>query len=156
MHHESCEGQDETLKWFIEKLEFQKRGDMPGPEIRFLSVSPKNQPGLQVILASWFPGLVGKNPTAILHDNHRHYKSKKKLPHGHYSMHKRKMTAQARQWYLATITSLMALRFRLIPPSTGGVRTSGSSHFSPMRWSCPYDKRCMGWGFCTCPSWLAR
>lgn len=59
--------QDEALKWFIEKLKFQKRVDMPGPGIRFLSVSPKNQPDLQVILASWFPDLVGKNPTAILH-----------------------------------------------------------------------------------------
>lgn len=59
--------QDEALSWFTEKLGFQKRVDMPGPGIRFLSVSPKNQPDLQVILASWFPEHVGKNPTAILH-----------------------------------------------------------------------------------------
>jgi catechol 2,3-dioxygenase-like lactoylglutathione lyase family enzyme len=59
--------QDEALKWFTEKLEFQKRVDMPGPGIRFLSISPKNQPDLQVILASWFPEHIGKNPTAILH-----------------------------------------------------------------------------------------
>jgi catechol 2,3-dioxygenase-like lactoylglutathione lyase family enzyme len=59
--------QDEALAWFTEKLEFQKRVDMPGPGIRFLSVSPKNQPDLQVILASWLPDLIGKNPTSILH-----------------------------------------------------------------------------------------
>lgn len=59
--------QDEALSWFTEKLNFQKRVDMPGPGIRFLSVSPKDQPEFQVILASWFPEHVGKNPTAILH-----------------------------------------------------------------------------------------
>jgi catechol 2,3-dioxygenase-like lactoylglutathione lyase family enzyme len=59
--------QDEALRWFTEKLDFQKRVDMPGPGIRFLSISPKSQPDLQVILASWFPDHVGKNPTAILH-----------------------------------------------------------------------------------------
>lgn len=40
--------------------------DMPGPGIRFISVSPQKQ-DLQVILASWFPDHVGKNTTAILH-----------------------------------------------------------------------------------------
>lgn len=40
---------------------------MPGPGIRFISVSPQKQPDLQVILASWFPDHVGKNTTAILH-----------------------------------------------------------------------------------------
>jgi catechol 2,3-dioxygenase-like lactoylglutathione lyase family enzyme len=59
--------QDEALRWFTEKLGFVKRVDMPGPGIRFLSVSPKNQPELQVILASWFPDHVGRDPTAVLH-----------------------------------------------------------------------------------------
>lgn len=59
--------QDEALQWFTEKLGFQKHVDMPGPGIRFLTVSPKHQPELQVILASWFPDHVGKNPTAVLH-----------------------------------------------------------------------------------------
>jgi len=59
--------QDEALHWFIEKLGFRKRVDAPGPGMRFLSVSPPQQPDLQVILASWFPDLVGKSPTAILH-----------------------------------------------------------------------------------------
>ena len=58
--------QDEALEWFTSKLGFRKRTDMPGPGIRFLTVSPANQPELQVILASWFPDLIGKNPTAVL------------------------------------------------------------------------------------------
>ena len=68
--------QDEALQWYTEKLGFRKHTDMPqtevegralpGPGMRFLSVSPPEQPDLQVILASWFPDLIGKNPTAIL------------------------------------------------------------------------------------------
>ncbi|MGH9616253.1 MAG: VOC family protein [Acidobacteriaceae bacterium] len=59
--------QDEALHWFTEKLGFEKRVDMPGPGIRFLTVSPRKQPDLQVILASWFPEHVGKNATAVLY-----------------------------------------------------------------------------------------
>lgn len=59
--------QDEALRWFTEKLGFQKRVDMPGPGIRFLTVSTPKQPDLQVILASWFPEHVGKNPTAVVY-----------------------------------------------------------------------------------------
>jgi catechol 2,3-dioxygenase-like lactoylglutathione lyase family enzyme len=59
--------QDEALQWFTEKLGFQKRTDTPGPGIRFLTVSPSKQPDLQIILASWFPDHIGKNPTAVLH-----------------------------------------------------------------------------------------
>jgi predicted enzyme related to lactoylglutathione lyase len=59
--------QDEALKWFTEKLGFQKRVDMPGEGMRFVSVAPPKQPDLQVILASWFPDRIGKNPTSILY-----------------------------------------------------------------------------------------
>jgi predicted enzyme related to lactoylglutathione lyase len=59
--------QEEALKWFSEKLGFQKRVDMQGPGIRFLTVVPPKQTDLQVILASWFPEHIGKNPTAVLH-----------------------------------------------------------------------------------------
>jgi len=59
--------QDEALKWFTEKLGFVKRVDRPGPAMRFLTVSPQKQPDLQVILASWFPDHIGKNPTAVLY-----------------------------------------------------------------------------------------
>jgi hypothetical protein len=59
--------QDEALAWFTEKLGFVKRVDRSGPGIRFLTVSPRMQPDLQVILASWFPEHIGKNPTAVLY-----------------------------------------------------------------------------------------
>jgi catechol 2,3-dioxygenase-like lactoylglutathione lyase family enzyme len=59
--------QEEALRWFTEKLGFVKRVDRPGPGIRFLTVSLRNQPDLQVILASWFPEHIGKNPTAVLY-----------------------------------------------------------------------------------------
>ena len=59
--------QDEALDWFTGKLGFVKRVDRPGPGIRFLTVSPKNQSDLQIILASWFPEHIGKNPTAVLY-----------------------------------------------------------------------------------------
>jgi hypothetical protein len=63
----AVQDQNEALRWFTEKLGFVKRVDRPGPGIRFLTVSPRHQPGLQVILASWFPDHVGTNPTAVLH-----------------------------------------------------------------------------------------
>lgn len=59
--------QAEALAWFTEKLGFKKRVDQEGPGIRFLTVSPKSQPDLQVILADWFPEAIGKNPTAVLY-----------------------------------------------------------------------------------------
>ncbi len=59
--------QDEALTWFTEKLGFVKRVDRPGPGMRFLTVSPRDQPDLQAILASWFPDHVGKNATAVLY-----------------------------------------------------------------------------------------
>jgi catechol 2,3-dioxygenase-like lactoylglutathione lyase family enzyme len=62
----AVKNQDEALRWFVDKLGFEKRTDMPGPGMRFLTVSPKKQPELQIILADWFPDHVGKNPTAVL------------------------------------------------------------------------------------------
>lgn len=59
--------QDDALEWFTEKLGFQKRVDKSGPGMRFLTVSPRNQPDLQVILASWFPEHIGRNATAVLY-----------------------------------------------------------------------------------------
>lgn len=59
--------QEEALAWFTEKLGFVKRVDQPGSGMRFLTVSPQKQPDLQVILASWFPEKIGKNPTAVLY-----------------------------------------------------------------------------------------
>ena len=59
--------QEEALQWFVEKLGFEKRTDVQTPGMRFLTVSPAKQPELEVVLASWFPELVGKNATAVLH-----------------------------------------------------------------------------------------
>ena len=65
------------MQWFTQKLGFRKHTDLPetdmegrpvpGPGMRFLTVSPPRQPDLQVILASWFPDKVGKDPTAVLY-----------------------------------------------------------------------------------------
>jgi catechol 2,3-dioxygenase-like lactoylglutathione lyase family enzyme len=63
----AVDDQDKALAWFTEKLGFVKRVDRAGPGIRFLTVSPKAQPDLQLILASWFPDHIGKNPTAVLY-----------------------------------------------------------------------------------------
>jgi predicted enzyme related to lactoylglutathione lyase len=57
--------QDEALQWFTEKLGFEKRMDMSGPGIRWLTVAPKKQAEVQFLLASWFPHLVGKNATCV-------------------------------------------------------------------------------------------
>jgi len=59
--------QDEALDWYVQRLGFSKRVDRQGPGIRFLTVSPPEQPDLQVILASWFPEHIGTNPTAVLY-----------------------------------------------------------------------------------------
>jgi len=69
--------QDEALHWFTDKLGFRKHTDLPetdlngrpvpGPGMRFLTISAPNQPDLQIILASWFPDKVGKNATVVLY-----------------------------------------------------------------------------------------
>ena len=59
--------QDEALRWFTEKLDFVKREDQPGPAMRWLTISPREQPDVQLILATWFPEHVGKNAPAVLH-----------------------------------------------------------------------------------------
>jgi len=68
----AVDDQDKALDWFTEKLGFKKRVDRPGPGMRFLTVSPESQPNLQIILASWFPEHIGKNPTAVLYTDDCH------------------------------------------------------------------------------------
>ena len=53
--------QDEALRWYTETLGFKKRADLKGPGMRWLTVSPEDQPGLEIVLASWYPESVGKN-----------------------------------------------------------------------------------------------
>ena len=58
--------QNEALRWFTEKLGFEKRMDMPGPGLRWLTVAPKKQKEVEFLLASWFPEYVGKNATCVV------------------------------------------------------------------------------------------
>lgn len=58
--------QDEALTWFTQVLGFEKRMDQRGNGLRWLTVAPPQQAEVEFLLASWFPGLVGKNPTWVL------------------------------------------------------------------------------------------
>jgi catechol 2,3-dioxygenase-like lactoylglutathione lyase family enzyme len=58
--------QEIALRWFIDKLGFEKRSDMSGPGFRWLTVAPKGQNGVEILLASWFPESVGKNAMWVL------------------------------------------------------------------------------------------
>jgi predicted enzyme related to lactoylglutathione lyase len=63
----SVNDQDEALAWFTEKIGFIKKADIPIPGFRWLSVAPAGQEDVEFLLASWFPNLVGKNATCVLH-----------------------------------------------------------------------------------------
>jgi uncharacterized glyoxalase superfamily protein PhnB len=56
----------EALRWFTEKLGFEKRLDLSGPGLRWLTVAPKNQREVEFLLATWFPENVGKNATCVV------------------------------------------------------------------------------------------
>lgn len=58
--------QDEALTWFTQILGFEKRVDQSGDGFRWLTVAPPQQAEVEFLLASWFPELVGKNPTWVL------------------------------------------------------------------------------------------
>jgi uncharacterized glyoxalase superfamily protein PhnB len=58
--------QDEALRWFTERLGFEKRLDLPAPGMRWLTVAPKNQTEVEFVLASWFPDHVGKNAPCVV------------------------------------------------------------------------------------------
>lgn len=62
--------QEEALHWYIEKLGFEKRADITGQGprqgMRWLTISPKNQPEVELILASWFPEKIGQSLPVIL------------------------------------------------------------------------------------------
>jgi uncharacterized glyoxalase superfamily protein PhnB len=53
--------QDEALKWYTEILEFEPRSDrvVPNSSDRWLTISPKNQPELEIILQPLEWGLGG-------------------------------------------------------------------------------------------------
>jgi catechol 2,3-dioxygenase-like lactoylglutathione lyase family enzyme len=58
--------QDEALTWFTQILGFEERMDQLGNGFRWLTVAPPQQAEVEFLLASWFPDLVGKNPTWVL------------------------------------------------------------------------------------------
>ncbi|HKV41303.1 MAG TPA: VOC family protein [Blastocatellia bacterium] len=58
--------ENEACRWFIEKLGFEKRLDLSGPGLRWLTVAPKNQKEVQFLLATWFPEHIGKNATCVV------------------------------------------------------------------------------------------
>jgi len=71
--------QDEALRWFTEKLEFEKRTDVSAPGMRWVTVAPQQQKEVQFVLASWFTELVGKNAPCVVEtqDCHRTYQTLK-------------------------------------------------------------------------------
>jgi catechol 2,3-dioxygenase-like lactoylglutathione lyase family enzyme len=62
----AVEDENEALRWFTEKLGFEKRLDLSGPGLRWLTVAPKNQKEVEFLLATWFPEHVGKNATCVV------------------------------------------------------------------------------------------
>lgn len=66
--------QNEALTWFTQMLGFEKRVDQfldksldqRGRGLRWLTVAPPQQAEVEFLLASWFPDLVGKNPTWVI------------------------------------------------------------------------------------------
>lgn len=58
--------QEEALQWFTEKLGFEKRVDIAAPGLRWLTVAPPQQTEIELLLASWFPDRIGKNPTWVV------------------------------------------------------------------------------------------
>jgi uncharacterized glyoxalase superfamily protein PhnB len=58
--------QEEALQWFTEKLDFEKRTDLTGTAMRWLTIAPKKQTEIEFVLASWFPDCVGKNAPCVV------------------------------------------------------------------------------------------
>lgn len=59
--------QEEALAWYTQKLGFSKKSDIPVPGFRWVTVAPAEQEDVEFLLASWFPDLVGKNATCVVH-----------------------------------------------------------------------------------------
>lgn len=57
---------DEAVKWFTEKLGFEKRQDISIPGTRWLTVAPPEQKEVEFLLASWFPDKIGKAGTCVV------------------------------------------------------------------------------------------
>ena len=68
--------QEETLRFYTEKLDFKKMADNPmGPGMRWITVAPRDETGLEIVLQplDWFKdqereehaALVGHNPSIV-------------------------------------------------------------------------------------------
>jgi hypothetical protein len=64
--------QDEALRWFTERLGFEKRMDIGGEGMRWVTVAPKGEREVKLVLASWFPDRVGINLPCMLEMNDCH------------------------------------------------------------------------------------
>src|SRR5262245_59199221 len=58
--------QEEALRWFIEKLGFEKRSDLIAPGMRWLTIAPQKQQEIEFVLASWFSDHVGRNAPCVV------------------------------------------------------------------------------------------
>jgi catechol 2,3-dioxygenase-like lactoylglutathione lyase family enzyme len=58
--------QEQALAWFTGKLGFEKRKDISGQGMRWLTVAPPEQKEVEFLLANWYPDRVGKNPTCVI------------------------------------------------------------------------------------------
>lgn len=58
--------QEEALKWFTEKLDFEKRLDIVAPGIRWLTIAPREQREVEFVLASWLSNFVGRNAPCVV------------------------------------------------------------------------------------------
>lgn len=57
--------QEEALRWFTEKLDFEKRLDIAAPGMRWLTIAPK-QGEVEFVLASWLSNFVGRNAPCVV------------------------------------------------------------------------------------------
>jgi len=58
--------QEQALAWFVSKLGFEKRKDVSGQGMRWLTVAPPKQKEVEFLLANWYPDRIGKNPTCVV------------------------------------------------------------------------------------------
>ncbi len=71
------EDQEEALRWYTEKLGFEKRGDQRmGEDFRWVSVAPAGQKEVELTLADWrwygerTRDPIGKNVVVVLESSH--------------------------------------------------------------------------------------
>jgi len=58
--------QEEALRWFTEKLDFEKRLDIAASGMRWLTIAPRKQREVEFVLAQWLSDFVGKNAPCVV------------------------------------------------------------------------------------------